>query len=110
MLENKKSQIDKVVSLIISEVTPDKIILFGSYARGDYTENSDIDILILKKGVKNERKISMKLYEALFNEKDINVSIDIITMDYDKFISVKNTVGFIYKTINEQGKIIYEQI
>ena len=109
-MENKISQIDKVVSLIISEVTPDKIILFGSYARGDYTENSDIDILVLKKGVKNERKISMRLYEALFNEKEINVPIDIITMDYDRFYSMKNTIGFIYKSINEQGKIIYEQL
>ena len=109
-MEDKKSQIDKVVSLIVSEVDPDKIILFGSYARGDYKKNSDIDILVLKKGVKNERKISMRLYEALFNEKEIIVPIDIITMDYDKFNSVKNTIGFIYKTINEQGKIIYEQL
>ncbi|MDR1053235.1 MAG: nucleotidyltransferase domain-containing protein, partial [Planctomycetaceae bacterium] len=40
--------IDQIVNSIVSTVSPDKIILFGSYARGDYKKGSDIDILILK--------------------------------------------------------------
>jgi predicted nucleotidyltransferase len=42
-------KIDIIVSIIVSIASPDQIILFGSYARGDYTEKSDIDLLILKK-------------------------------------------------------------
>ena len=45
--------IDKIVPIITSIASPDQIILFGSYARGDNTEKSDIDLLILKKGLKN---------------------------------------------------------
>jgi len=41
--------IDKIVPIIESIVSPDQIVLFGSYARGDFTEKSDIDLLVVKK-------------------------------------------------------------
>jgi len=40
--------IDKIIPMIVSLASPDQIILFGSYARGDYTDKSDIDLLIIK--------------------------------------------------------------
>ena len=39
--------IEKIVAFITSKVTPERIVLFGSYARGDFSKNSDVDILIL---------------------------------------------------------------
>ena len=99
--------INQIVSTIVSTVAPDKIILFGSYARGDYSKNSDIDIMILKKGLKNERDITNRLYINLFNKK-ISTPVDLIAMDYDKFYQLNNDVGYIYKTIKQEGKIIYE--
>ncbi|WP_417204701.1 nucleotidyltransferase family protein [Acetoanaerobium sticklandii] len=42
--------INKFVERVISEYNPQKIILFGSYARGDYHENSDIDIAVVVDG------------------------------------------------------------
>jgi predicted nucleotidyltransferase len=41
--------VDKIVPLIVSLASPDQIVLFGSYARGENTEKSDVDLLILKK-------------------------------------------------------------
>ena len=40
--------IDQIINAIVSIIVPDRIILFGSYAKGDYKKDSDIDILILK--------------------------------------------------------------
>ena len=98
--------IDKIIPLIVSLVSPDQIILFGSYARGDYKEKSDIDLLIIKKNLKNEREVNNKLYKAFFENK-INIPIDIISIDYNKYMNLNNEIGYIYKTIKEQGKIIY---
>jgi predicted nucleotidyltransferase len=98
---------DRIVNTIVSTAAPDKIILFGSYARGDYSKNSDIDILILKKGLKNERDITNQLYINLFNKK-ISIPVDLIAMDYDKFYQLNNDIGYIYKTIKEEGKVLYE--
>ena len=106
-MESNKPVIDQIVNAIVSTVAPDKIILFGSYARGDYKKNSDIDILILKKGLKNEREITNRLYIDFFNKK-IPVPVDLIAMDYDKYDQLNNDIGYIYKTIKQEGKIIYE--
>ena len=99
--------IDKIIDSIVSTVAPDKIILFGSYARGDYKKNSDIDILILKKGLKNERDITYRLYVDFFDKK-ISTPVDLIAMDYDKYNKLNNDIGYIYKTIKQEGKVIYE--
>jgi predicted nucleotidyltransferase len=50
IMDEKIPFLDQIVKTIITTVKPDKIILFGSYARGDYGKDSDIDIMILKKG------------------------------------------------------------
>ena len=98
--------IDKIIPLIVSLVSPDQIVLFGSYARGDYKEKSDIDLLIIKKNLRNEREINNILYKAFFENK-INIPIDLISIDYNKYMELNNEIGYIYKTIKEQGKIIY---
>ena len=98
--------IDKIIPMIVSVVSPDQIILFGSYARGDNTEKSDIDLLILKRGLINGREINNMLYRIFFENK-IDISIDLISIDYNKYSELNNTIGYIYKTIKEEGKIIY---
>jgi predicted nucleotidyltransferase len=98
--------IDQIISIIVSRVSPDQIILFGSYVRGDYTDKSDIDLLIVKKGMKNGNKISDELYMAFFENK-IRIPVDLIPIDYDKYNKLNNQIGYIYKTIKEEGEIIY---
>jgi predicted nucleotidyltransferase len=99
--------VDQIVDTIVSTVSPDKIILFGSYARGDYKKDSDIDILILKRGLKNEREITNTLYMEFYNKK-ITMPVDLIAIDYDKYNKLSNDIGYIYKTIKQEGKILYE--
>ena len=101
--------IDKIVSLIVSLVSPVQIVLFGSYARGDNTLKSDIDLLIVKRDLKNEREINNLLYRAFFENK-INIPIDLISIDYKKYNELNNKLGYVYKTIKEQGKVLYESL
>jgi len=106
-MNSKIPFIEQIVNTIVTTVEPEKIILFGSYARGDYEQNSDIDILILKKGLKNEREITNNLYMEFFNRK-ISIPIDLIAIDYDKYYQLNNDIGYIYKTIDREGRVIYE--
>ena len=41
-------ELKKVVDIIVRDFAPDKIILFGSRARGDFNNDSDYDLMILK--------------------------------------------------------------
>ncbi|MDR1468485.1 MAG: nucleotidyltransferase domain-containing protein [Spirochaetaceae bacterium] len=98
--------IDKIVPIIVSLASPDQIILFGSYARGDNTEKSDIDLLILKEGLKNGLDIIDSIYMAFF-ENEIGIPVDLVALDYDRYIALNNKIGYIYKTIKEEGKVVY---
>ena len=98
--------IEKIIPIIVSLASPDQIILFGSYARGDNTEKSDIDLLILKKGLKGGRDIIGSIYMAFYENK-INIPVDLLAIDYNRYIELNNEIGYVYKTIKEQGKIIY---
>ena len=48
----------KALKTIVKVAEPDKIILFGSHARGDDKPESDYDILVLKRGVKEQRSLT----------------------------------------------------
>ena len=100
--------IDQIVDIIVSLAEPEKIILFGSYARGDATEKSDIDLLVLKKNLENERDLS-NLIEHGFFEHRIGISTDTIAMDYDRYYGLTDVIGYVYKAIDREGKIIYER-
>jgi predicted nucleotidyltransferase len=105
-MEQDLSILDQIIALVTSKTSPERIVLFGSYARGDNTKNSDIDILIIIKELANERKITRALYKALLDE-NISIPVDFLAVDYDKYNTVKNKIGYIYKTIEQEGKIIY---
>jgi len=98
--------IDKIIPIIVSLASPDQIILFGSYARGDNNDKSDIDLLIVKKSLEKGREISGSIYKA-FLENEIGVPVDLLTVDYNRYNELNNEIGYIYKTIKEEGKVLY---
>jgi predicted nucleotidyltransferase len=99
--------IDELVRRIAERFSPERIILFGSRARGDARPDSDIDLLVLFREVEDPRARAAELYEALvgFAElpKDIVVST---TARFDRFRNVVNTV---YWPAAREGKILYDR-
>ena len=86
-----------------------RIILFGSYARGDFTEESDIDIAVLVMCDRKEtRKYKDKLV-ALSAEIDLEnmVVVNFLCLPYLEFNERKAYYPF-YANIEKEGKVIYE--
>jgi uncharacterized protein len=98
--------IDKIISIIVSLIDPDQIVLFGSYARGENKKTSDIDLLVLKRNLQNTKTLTDNLYMSFFDNK-IKIPVDLLVLDYDKYNNLKNEIGYIYKTISKEGKLIY---
>jgi uncharacterized protein len=96
----------KALEAIIEVAAPDKIILFGSRAKGNARIDSDYDLLVLKKGLVRSRELCQKIY---LNFRNIGAPVDILVCDYDKFETEKNLPYKIYNTINIEGKIVYEK-
>ena len=86
----------------------DRIILYGSYARGDYTEESDIDIIVIAnipadESWKTRMKIS-KLTGWLDLEYDVLVSLHVT--DCATFYKFANVLPFYINVLNEGVELI----
>lgn len=98
-------KITQAVDLLKNAVPEATIILFGSHARGDAHEDSDLDFLILKPNVQNRRKEIVQLLRLL-EPYDIPADIFVATCDFfEKWKSVPGTM--LYEACRE-GKIVYE--
>lgn len=88
-----QNDIDRVLS-ILKTYHVNKVILYGSFARGDFREDSDLDICV--EGLKNEYFFKA-LAECMMNS-DRSVSIT----DFD------STYGYFRERILKEGRILYE--
>ena len=77
------------------------IVLYGSYARGDYTENSDIDIVAVVHGSRME--LQQKLKEVWDRSAEVGLENDIVVsptvIPYDEFKNVKEDLEDYYKKL-----------
>jgi len=61
-----KNVLDKAGKLILSAGNPNKIILFGSFARGEDSKDSDLDFYIIENVETVRKNNTAKYYKALF--------------------------------------------
>jgi len=99
-----KSHIQKYAEQIASQFRPDKIILFGSYAYGNPTEDSDVDMLIIMpfKGQNPER--ATEIWMATKPKFPIDIMVR-------KPSEIKKRLAmgdFFLREITEKGEVLYE--
>ena len=85
----------------------DRIILYGSVARGTQTDESDVDVaVLLKSGATRE------MYEQLLDlvvdlELESGKALSVVRIDYDKFQEWKDVMPF-YKNIQREGVLLWQ--
>ncbi len=84
-----------------------KIILYGSYARGDYRENSDIDIMVLTTLTDEEiRKIKTDIYELAFDfQMEYGIDISVIVKNEEHFNYWLGALPF-YDNVQREGIVL----
>jgi len=99
-----RGQIAEMVDRIIERFEPERIILFGSHARGEAGADSDVDLLVVMpvKGSKREKAVEIGV--ALH---DFPVSKDVIVVTPDEFAWRKETVGTVERPAAREGKVLY---
>ncbi|MBW1998980.1 MAG: nucleotidyltransferase domain-containing protein [Deltaproteobacteria bacterium] len=101
-----EDSLEKAIEIIVRVAEPDKIILFGSFARGQGREQSDYDLLVLKRGVRKERDLTQKIY---LNFKGVGAPIDVIVADLDRYEELKADPYLIYSEAERNGRTVYEK-
>jgi len=96
--------IELMVQVIVSRFHPERIILFGSQARGEASTESDIDLLVIMPGEVNRRRVTVDILHALHNmpaPKDI-----IVTTPHE--IATRGQLRCtILHTALQEGKVVY---
>lgn len=99
-------KVQAAIQRIVDLASPCKIILFGSYVRGETDINSDLDILVVVPDtVVNPRKESVRLQKAL---RDILMPMDILFVPESHWERFKDTPGLTYRETLKTGKVVYE--
>ncbi len=85
----------------------DRIILYGSYSRGEQTEESDVDIALLLKDGNTEEMHDKMVNVVVDYELDLDLTLSVVPIDYDQFHAWKKTLPF-YKNIDKEGIILWK--
>ena len=99
-----ESILSEVVRRVLAVAKPDRIILFGSAATGQMTQDSDIDLLIVEPMGKNRHEESVAITNAI---GDVSFAVDVKIISLERFESTKNVIGGIAYPAHKYGGILY---
>ena len=108
MDKSVKDELDKIVNTLVETGIVTKVILFGSYARGEETPDSDIDLCVLTP-VKNRRPIE---FMSDFRLKLLGVKtmpLDLLAYNQDEFYTNAERPMSFHHDIVENGVLLYER-
>ena len=98
--------IDDIVRRIVETAQPDKIILFGSRARGDARPNSDFDVLVIKESSEPRYRRSVPLYVAL---ADVPAEVEVMVYTPEEIDEWRQVSQAFVTTAVREGTTIYER-
>jgi len=99
--------IQEISNQIAKEFSPQKIILFGSYARKEANEQSDLDLFIMLEN-EPDRSLKKQILKTLrLKFFDLNFPIDIIINSKERYEKFKNYVGTVFYDICKEGVVLW---
>jgi predicted nucleotidyltransferase len=98
--------LEKAVEIIIGVTDPERIVLFGSRARGTPAPDSDYDLLVLKKNCAGKRRLAQDVYCSM---RDVGAPVDVIVEDVANYELLKNDATTMYPVVEREGRVVYER-
>ncbi|MBF0292765.1 MAG: nucleotidyltransferase domain-containing protein [Nitrospinae bacterium] len=99
-------QIGEMARRIAEKFQPDRIILFGSHARGEANFDSDVDLLVLMNVSGSRREMANRIDLAL---ADRELPVDVIVMTPEQFEKDRHFAGTLARPVDRDGRILYER-
>ena len=96
--------LDDIIRRIVEVAEPEKIILFGSAARGDMNRHSDVDLLIVKEGA-HRASLAGRIYENMYGA---GAAVDVVVVTPGDVERYKNSHALVIKPALREGRVVYE--
>lgn len=100
------STLSEIIRRIVSAIDPEKIILFGSRARGDARPDSDYDLLIIKDTTHRTLGLERTAYRAM---KGLTTGVDILVETPDRVRRLSSRTGNVIGDAVREGALVYER-
>jgi predicted nucleotidyltransferase len=94
----------EVIRRIVEVAQPDRIVLFGSAARGQMGPDRDLDLLVVKSGVPHRRRLAQQIYRRLLG---LTVPVDVIVVTPEDVERYRDKVGSIIGPALQEGRVVY---
>jgi len=96
--------LQEIIRRIVEVAQPERIILFGSAARGEMGPNSDLDLLVIKSGEFDRSRLVGDIY---LNLHGAGQAVDVVLVTPDQVERYRNTHCLIIAPALREGKEIY---
>ena len=110
MTQITDSIIGQMVKALVEEADPEQVILFGSRARGDSYEHSDVDLVVVEAepfGPERSRhKEMMRLRRAL---RPFRVPVDVLVYSRDDVDYWRDSLNYVLARAMREGTVLYER-
>src|ERR1035437_1651520 len=104
--ESARRWLPEMTNRVVQKFQPERVILFGSQARGEAASESDVDILVVVPDGSDVRRTTTAIYEEL---DDLPLSNDVVGVTPTDVTTFGRLVGTILKPALEEGISIYER-
>lgn len=108
---DEESLLRQMVELIVREISPEAIVLFGSRARGNAHADSDVDLLVIEKEPfslqRSRRKGVARLQMAL---RELPLSKDILLYSRDEFDHWQNSLNHLVGRAAREGRVLHGRL
>jgi predicted nucleotidyltransferase len=100
-----EATIARAVEILRKAAHPQRIILFGSYARGRAGPDSDVDLLVVERHPKNVMSEMVRLRRLL---SPLRIPVDVLVVGERHFEEWSDTPGNVLYEAASEGKVVYE--
>ena len=104
MTKSFQKEIKDITRQIVKKYKPEKIILYGSFASGEPTKDSDVDLFIIKRTKKKRTQLHLEIDRMLL---DRTLPLDILVYTPEEIKNRLSLGDFFIENIINQGKIVY---
>lgn len=96
--------IRQAVAALVEAADPERVVLFGSYARGDATADSDLDFMVVEREVANRGAEMVRLRRAL---RPLKVPADVLVVTTEELARYGSEAGSVYWWALKEGRVMH---